>query len=189
MGEARAGASFGEALGEGSQLQHTDRIIHAIDGLRKAQDDDKNLTKGSLSSIKEAEKMDVFLARGCGTLSIEIAPGVYGKELFHAGKRVAQHARHMLHTIRWPELMTNRLLLGVSGLWWGGSEPYTLHASDCVTARSEQLDGWHPPSDHKAEARVRCSTRGCDTPKTQSEFLDHAMGQSMSKRDWIVCRH
>jgi len=155
LGEARAGASFGEALGEGSQLQHTDRIIHAIDGLRKAQDDDKNLTKGSLSSIKEAEKMDVFLARGCGTLSIEIAPGVYGKELFHAGKRVAQHARHMLHTIRWPVLMTNRLLLGVSGLWWGGSEPYTLHASDCVTARSEQLDGWHPPSDHKAEARVK----------------------------------
>ena len=151
----RVGATYGEALGDSSQMQHADRIIHAIDGLRKSQDEDKSLVKGALSSIKEAEKMDVFLARGCGTLSIEIAPGVYGKELFHAGKRIAQHARHMLHTIKWPVLMTNRLLLGVAGLWWGGPENYTLHASDCVTARSEQLDTWVPSSDHKAEPRSK----------------------------------
>ena len=44
------------------------------------------MTKGTLGSIKEAEKMDVFLARGCGTLTIEVAPGVYGKELFPLGK-------------------------------------------------------------------------------------------------------
>lgn len=72
----RVGATYGEALGDASQLQHADRIIHAIDGLRKSQDEDKSLVKGALSSIKEAEKMDVFLARGCGTLAIEIAPGV-----------------------------------------------------------------------------------------------------------------
>lgn len=99
--------------------------------------------------------MDVFLARGCGTLTIEMAPGVYGKELFHAGKRVAQHARHMLHLTKWPVLMTNRLLLGMAGLWWGGKEQYSLRPSDCVTARSEQLDTWVPPSDTKAEPRVR----------------------------------
>ena len=51
--------------------------------------------------------------------------------------------------------MTNRLLLGIAGLWWGGRDTYTIHASDCVTARSEQLDVWHPPSDHKAEGRTR----------------------------------
>ena len=151
----RAGATFGETLGESSQVQSADRIIHAIDGLRKAQDEDKNMIKGTLASVKEAEKMDVFLARGCGTLTIEMAPGVYGRELFHAGKRVAQHARHMLQLIKWPVLMTNRLLLGIAGLWWGGRDTYTIHASDCVTARSEQLDVWHPPSDHKAEGRTR----------------------------------
>ena len=144
MPDGRAGATFGEALGDSTQVQSADRIIHAIDGLRRAQDDDKNLTKGTLSSIKEAEKMDVFLARGCGTLTVELAPGVYGKELFHAGKRVANHARHMLHLIKWPVLMTNRVLLGIAGLWWGGKDTYTLHASDCVTARSEQLDSWNP---------------------------------------------
>lgn len=153
--EGRVGATYAEALGDGSQSQSADRIIHAIDGLRKAQDDDKNLTKGSLSSIREAEKMDVYLARGCGTLTIEVAPGVYGKELFHAGKRVAQHARHMLHLIKWPVLMTNRVLLAIAGLWWGGKESYTLHASDCITARSEQLDSWTPSSDNKLEPRNR----------------------------------
>ena len=134
--EGRAGASFGETLGEGTQTQQTDRIIHAIDGLRKAQDDDKTLQKGSLSSIKEAEKMDVYLARGCGTLTIEIAPGVYGKELLHAGKRIAQHARHMLHLIKWPVLMTNRLLLGIAGLWWGGKDTYTIHARPLAPSSS-----------------------------------------------------
>ena len=111
FGEERAGATFGESLGEATQVQNADRIIHAIDGLRKAQDEEKNLTKGSLTSVREAEKMDVFLARGCGTLTVEIAPGVYGKELYHACKRIAMHSRHMLHLIKWPVLMTNRLML------------------------------------------------------------------------------
>ena len=155
FGEERAGATFGESLGEATQVQNADRIIHAIDGLRKAQDEEKNLTKGSLTSVREAEKMDVFLARGCGTLTVEIAPGVYGKELYHACKRIAMHSRHMLHLIKWPVLMTNRLMLGIAGFWWGGVEPYTVHASDCVTARSEQLDNWHPPSDNKIEGRVK----------------------------------
>ena len=95
FGEERAGATFGESLGEATQVQNADRIIHAIDGLRKAQDEEKNLTKGSLTSVREAEKIDVFLARGCGTLTVEIAPGVYGKELYHACKRIAMHSRHI----------------------------------------------------------------------------------------------
>ena len=52
--------------------------------------------------------------------------------------------------IKWLALMTNLLPLGVAELWWSGEEPYTLHASDCVTARSEQLD-----APDKPEARVR----------------------------------
>lgn len=83
------------------------------------------------------------------------ARGVYGKELFHAGKRSATHAKHLLRAIKWPVLMTNRLLLGIAGLWWGGEEPYTVHASDCIMARSEQLDLWNPPADHKIEARPK----------------------------------
>ena len=49
----KAGASFGEQLGPSDSTLATDRIIHAIDGLRKAQDEDKTGTKGQVSSIKE----------------------------------------------------------------------------------------------------------------------------------------
>ena len=42
----KAGAAFGEQLGPSDPTLATDRIIHAIDGLRKAQDEDKTGTKG-----------------------------------------------------------------------------------------------------------------------------------------------
>ncbi|CAE7252651.1 unnamed protein product, partial [Symbiodinium pilosum] len=87
----KTGASFGESLGSsGSTSLATDRIIHAIDGLRKAQDEDKTGTKGTLTSVKEPEKLDVFLARGCGETQVELCPGVYGKELFHGIKRAVE---------------------------------------------------------------------------------------------------
>ena len=132
----KAGAAFGEQLGPSDPTLATDRIIHAIDGLRKAQDEDKTGTKGQVSSIKEGEKLDVFLARGCGQLSIELCKGVYGKELFHSIKRAGLHAKHELGLIKWPVLITN----------------------DCATARVEQIENWSPPTEHKLEARSKAPT-------------------------------
>ena len=148
----KAGAAFGEQLGPSNPTLATDRIIHAIDGLRKAQDEDKTGTKGQVSSIKEGEKLDVFLARGCGQLSIELCKGVYGKELFHSIKRAE------LGLIKWPVLITNRVALSISGLWWGGTESFTLLAADCATARVEQIENWSPPTEHKLEARGKAPT-------------------------------
>ena len=108
----------------------TDRIIHAIDGLRKVQDEDKTGTKGQVSSLKDGEKLDVFLARGCGQLSVELCHGTYGKELFHSIKRAGLHAKHELGLIKWPVLITSRVALAiVAGLWWGGAESFTLSPS------------------------------------------------------------
>ena len=154
----KAGASFGEQLGPSDPTLATDRIIHAIDGLRKAQDEDKTGTKGQVSSIKEGEKLDVFLARGCGQLSIELCKGVYGKELFHSIKRAGLHAKHELSLIKWPVLITNRVALSIAGLWWGGTENFTLLAADCATARVEQIENWSPPTEHKIEARGKAPT-------------------------------
>ena len=154
----KAGAAFGEQLGPSDPTLATDRIIHAIDGLRKAQDEDKTGTKGQVSSIKEGEKLDVFLARGCGQLSIELCKGVYGKELFHSIKRAGLHAKHELSLIKWPVLITNRVALSIAGLWWGGTESFTLLAADCATARVEQIENWSPPTEHKIEARGRAPT-------------------------------
>ena len=157
---SKAGATFTEALGSSTGATDSgtlaaDRIIHALDGLRKVQDEDRTGTKGTLSSIKEGEKLDVFLARGCGQLTIEVCEGVYGKELFQAMKRVGHHAKHELLLLKWPVLITNRIALAVSGLWWGGEESYTLLASDCQTARADQVETWSPPTEHKMEGRSK----------------------------------
>ncbi|CAE7264558.1 unnamed protein product, partial [Symbiodinium microadriaticum] len=138
----KAGASFGEQLGASNPTLARDRIIHAIDGLRKAQDEDKTGTKGQVSSIKEGEKLDVFLARGRGQLSIELCKDVYAV-------RIPQHQAI---------LITNRVALSIAGLWWGGTENFTLLASDCATARVEQIENWSPPTEHKIEARSKPPT-------------------------------
>ena len=152
----KTAASFSEALGAALGGAVTaDRLIHAIDGLRKAQDEDKTGSKGVVSALKEPEKLDVFLARGCGETQVELCPGVYGKELFHGIKRAGHHAKHMLQLIRWPVLISNRLALAIAGLWWGGEESYTLLASDCATAKAEQVEAWTPPTEHKIESRAR----------------------------------
>ncbi|CAE7323972.1 unnamed protein product [Symbiodinium sp. CCMP2456] len=163
----KAGANFGDLAATSDPGLATDRISHAIDGLRKAQDEDKTGTKGQLSALKEGEKLDVFLARGCGQLSIELCKGVYGKELFHSIKRAGHHAKHSLGLIKWPVLITNRVALSIAGLWWGGSESFTLLAADCVTARTEQVEAWGPPTEHKIEARAK-------SPSTFLSWLRYA---------------
>ena len=50
----KTGASFSEVLGAARGGAVTaDRLIHAIDGLRKAQDEDKTGSKGVVSALKE----------------------------------------------------------------------------------------------------------------------------------------
>ena len=70
-------------------------------------------------------------------------------------KRVGHHAKHELLLLKWPVLITNRIALAVSGLWWGGEESYTLLASDCQTARADQVETWSPPTEHKMEGRSK----------------------------------
>ena len=153
---SKAGSAFTENLiPQESASLATDRILLALDGLRKAQDEDRTGTKGTLTSIKEGEKLNVFLARGCGQLTVEVCEGVYGKELFHSLKMVGHHAKHELLLLKWPVLITNRLALAVSGHWWGGDETFTLLASDCQTARADQIELWSPPTEHKIEGRSK----------------------------------
>ena len=71
-----------------SQSCHRPHYSCTIDGL-ETQDKNKIGTKRRLSALKEGEKFDVFLARGCGQLSIELYEGVYDKELFQSMKSSA----------------------------------------------------------------------------------------------------
>ena len=50
------------------------------------------------------------------------------------------------------------MALSIAGLWWGGTESFTLLAADCATARVEQIENWSPPTEHKIEARSKAPT-------------------------------
>ena len=66
-----AGAAVAAAVpGEPDYASQTARIVHALEGLR--QTTAENATKGTLASLREAERLDVFLARGCNTLTVEL---------------------------------------------------------------------------------------------------------------------
>lgn len=83
------------------------RVVHALEGIRKATEGDKKGNPGTRSAIGSEESLDVYLARGCNTLTVEVCPDVTGKELFDALKRACSHAKAKLQQIEWPCLVTN----------------------------------------------------------------------------------
>ena len=56
-----------------------DRPAHATDGLRKSQEDTKGTAKSCVGAIGRAEELDVYLARGCDTLTTEVCNGLLGR--------------------------------------------------------------------------------------------------------------
>ena len=48
-----------------------------MQSMATGQDEDKTGSKGTLTSTKEPEKLDVFLARGCGETRVELCTGVW----------------------------------------------------------------------------------------------------------------
>ena len=63
-----------------------ERILHALDGLRKATKGDKLAAKGTTrAAVGRGVELDVYLARGCDTLTTEVCPGLLGRELFQDG--------------------------------------------------------------------------------------------------------
>ena len=59
-----------------SERQTDDRLLHALEGLRRAGDEDRAYNKGTITSIRRAEELDVYPARGCDTLTVEVADGL-----------------------------------------------------------------------------------------------------------------
>ena len=86
----KTGGSFSEALGASpSGAVTADRLIHAIDGLRKAQDEDKTGSKGVVASLKEPEKLDVFLARDAAKPRSSSAQGYMARSYSMASSGLA----------------------------------------------------------------------------------------------------
>ncbi|CAE8601345.1 unnamed protein product, partial [Polarella glacialis] len=159
----KAGAMTGVegADPEGPPDASAQRIVHAIEGLRKAQEEERaGAPRGTLGSLRRAEELDVYLARGCGTLTVEVCVGLTGKELFLGLKRAAEHAKNILQAIKWPVLMTNRIAFALASFSWVGASHkdaplWSATASGFVTAKAQHFDCYVAPSDHKLEAKGR----------------------------------
>ena len=154
----RAGAG-----GDDEDGQMGARVVHALEGIRKATEGDKKGSPGTRSSIGSEESLDVYLARGCNTLTVEVCPDVTGKELFDALKRACSHAKAKLQQIEWPCLVTNGIAYGLAALQHGGKDhttlaPWQLSVAHAVTAKPRDFDQYEAPKDDKIEPKPRYPT-------------------------------
>ena len=100
-----------------------ERLVHALEGLRRGKEEDRVASKGTLGAIGRSEELDVDLARGCDTLTIEACPTLLGRDLFLSLKRACEHAKALMQQVRWPTTVSNRMACGISALCWGGARP------------------------------------------------------------------
>eukprot|EP00913_Durusdinium_trenchii_P015911 g14952.t1 len=154
----RAGAG-----GDDDEAQMGARVVHALEGLRKATEGDKRGSPGTRSSIGAEESLDVYLARGCNTLTVEVCPDVTGKELFDALKRACSRAKAKLQQIEWPCLVTNGIAYGLAAMQHGGKDhttlaPWQLSVAHAVTAKPKDFDQYEAPKDDKIEPKPRYPT-------------------------------
>lgn len=153
----RAGA------GEDDDSHMSARVVHALEGIRKATEGDKKGSPGTRSSIGSEDSLDVYLARGCNTLTVEVCPDVTGKELFDALKRACSHAKAKLQQIEWPCLVTNGIAYGLAAMQHGGKDhatlaPWQLSVAHAVTAKPRDFDQYEAPKEDKIEPKPRYPT-------------------------------
>ena len=155
----------GEVVGElqaNQEQQHLDslRLLQAVDGIRRSQDEDKVAQKGTLGAIGRPEELDVYLARGCDTLEVEVCGTLVGRELFHGLKRACEHAKHVMQAVQWPTVVTNRLAYGIAAFTWGGRDhgslpDWAVSVADFPHCKAEEFDAYTMPPGTKLEPRPR----------------------------------
>ena len=159
----RGESHTGGGAGDEDQGNISARVVHALEGLRKATEGDKKGSPGTRSSIGNEEALDMYLARGCNTLTVEVCPDATGKELFDALKRACGHAKSKLQQIEWPCLITNGIAYGLAALHHGGKDHTTLpgwalSVAQAVTAKPRDFDAYEMPKDDKVETKPRHPT-------------------------------
>lgn len=139
------------------------RMMHVLEGIRKATEGDKKSTPGTRGALGAEEGLDMYLARGCNTLKVEVLPDSTGKELFDGLKRACGRSKALLQGIGWPCLVTNGIAYGLAALCHGGRDHTTLpgwslSVAQAVTAKPKDFDGYEMPKDDKVEPKPRHPT-------------------------------
>ena len=138
----------------------TEKLVHALEGVRKAQERDKVIVRGTVAALGSEAKLDVCLARGCDTHEVDICPTLTDKDLFNGLRRACEFAKQRLQDIRFPVLISSHIAYGIADLAWGGKGEKDLHSwslgvANFVSARAEHFDGYKASGDSKLEARPR----------------------------------
>lgn len=175
----RAGAG-----GEEEDSQMSARVVHALEGIRKATEGDKKGNPGTRSAIGSEESLDVYLARGCNTLTVEVCPDVAGKELFDALKRACSHAKAKLQQIGWPCLVTNGIAYGLAAMQHGGKDHATLKVGGDPVAGDGELEGGEPggDDDRVSRGRDRGGDKGDKDKKKREKEKDEKKAYPAGKR-------
>ena len=139
------------------------RMIHVLEGIKKATEGERRTSPGTKSYIGPEEALDLYLARGCNTLTVEVCPDTTGKDLFDGLKRACGHSKHLLQPIGWPCLITNGIAYGLAAMCHGGRDHTTLpnwslSVAQAVTATPKDFDHYEMPKDDKVEAKPRHPT-------------------------------
>ena len=139
------------------------RMMHVLEGIRKATEGDKKTAPGTRSALGSEEGLDMYLARGCNTLKVEVLPDATGKELFDGLKRACGHSKALLQGIGWPCLITNGIAYGLAALSHGGRDhttlpSWSLSVAQAVTAKPRDFDSYEMPKDDKVEPKPRHPT-------------------------------
>ena len=159
-GTVKAGA----VQGAGGDAEVGARMIHVLEGIKKATEGDRRTAPGTKSYIGPEESLDLYLARGCNTLTVEVCPDTTGKDLFDGlKKRACGHSKHLLQSIGWPCLITNGIAYGIAAMSHGGRDHttlpnWTLSVAQAVTATPKDFDHYEMPKDDKVEAKPRHPT-------------------------------
>ena len=158
-GTVKAGA----VQGAGGEAEVGARMIHVLEGIKKATEGDRRTSPGTKSYIGSEEALDLYLARGCNTLTVEVCPDTTGKDLFDSLKRACGHSKHLLQSIGWPCLITNGIAYGLAAMCHGGRDHTTLpnwslSVAQAVTATPKDFDHYEMPRDDKARHPTHFAT-------------------------------
>ena len=117
---------------------------------------------GALASIRRPEELDVYLARGCDGLTVEVCPTLEGRERFHGLRRACEHSKQLMIGIDFPTTITNRIACAFAALSFGGRDlrhlaPWAASVSDFPTCKTADFDAYIMPTE--LDCCESCATR------------------------------
>ena len=108
--------------------------------------------RGTLKYLTKQRERVVYLVRGCDHYNVALCPGLLGKDLYRAGRRMQLHDTTALRALHVPVNLTNAILYGITAGEIGGKNfrsmpKYSLSSHHFPHTTEKQLDDYSPGAD------------------------------------------